>query len=59
MLFFQGVKLAASLKMKIVVAFAAVYLIWDFTYLAIKFVEESLPPFSEQPCALSTEPDLT
>jgi drug/metabolite transporter (DMT)-like permease len=31
--------------MKIVAAFAAVYLIWGSTYLAIKFVEESLPPF--------------
>ena len=31
--------------MKVVAAFAAVYLIWGSTYLAIKFAEESLPPF--------------
>jgi drug/metabolite transporter (DMT)-like permease len=28
-----------------VLAFAAVYLIWGSTYLAIRFAEESLPPF--------------
>ena len=30
---------------KIVAAFAAVYLIWGSTYLAIRFVVETLPPF--------------
>ncbi len=35
----------ASLRMKVIAAFAAVYLIWGSTYLAIRFVEESLPPF--------------
>jgi drug/metabolite transporter (DMT)-like permease len=34
-----------SLKAKIAAAFLAVYLIWGSTYLAIRFVEESLPPF--------------
>lgn len=33
------------LQSKIVLAFAAVYLIWGSTYLAIRFAEESLPPF--------------
>jgi drug/metabolite transporter (DMT)-like permease len=35
----------ASLRVKLIAAFAAVYLIWGSTYLAIKFVEESLPAF--------------
>jgi drug/metabolite transporter (DMT)-like permease len=30
---------------KVVAAFAAVYLIWGSTYLAIRFAEESMPPF--------------
>jgi len=34
-----------SLRVKVISAFAAVYLIWGSTYLAISFVEESLPPF--------------
>lgn len=34
-----------SFKMKVAAAFLAVYLIWGSTYLAIRFVEESLPPF--------------
>ncbi len=33
------------MRPKVVAAFAAVYLIWGSTYLAISFVEESLPPF--------------
>jgi len=33
------------LKIKVVAAFLAVYLIWGSTYLAIRFVIESLPPF--------------
>jgi drug/metabolite transporter (DMT)-like permease len=31
---------------KIVLAFAAIYLIWGSTYLAIRFAIETLPPFS-------------
>ncbi len=34
-----------SLKLKMALAFLAVYLIWGSTYLAIRFVIESLPPF--------------
>lgn len=34
-----------SFNVKIVAAFLAVYIIWGSTYLAIRFVEESLPPF--------------
>lgn len=34
-----------SLRVKVVLAFLAVYLIWGSTYLAIRFVIESLPPF--------------
>jgi len=30
---------------KLVVAFAAVYIVWGSTYLAIRFVVETLPPF--------------
>ncbi|MBI5763397.1 MAG: drug/metabolite exporter YedA [Planctomycetes bacterium] len=30
---------------KLVLAFAAIYIIWGSTYLAIKFVVEALPPF--------------
>jgi drug/metabolite transporter (DMT)-like permease len=32
-------------RVKVVVAFAAVYLIWGSTYLAIRFAVETLPPF--------------
>jgi drug/metabolite transporter (DMT)-like permease len=35
----------ANLKTQVALAFAAVYLIWGSTYLAIRFVIESLPPF--------------
>jgi drug/metabolite transporter (DMT)-like permease len=35
----------ANLKTKVAAAFAAVYLIWGSTYLAISFVIETLPPF--------------
>jgi drug/metabolite transporter (DMT)-like permease len=31
---------------KTIVAFAAIYLIWGSTYLAIRFAIETLPPFS-------------
>lgn len=34
-----------SLRVRIGLAFLAVYLIWGSTYLAIRFVEETLPPF--------------
>ncbi|MEM3458293.1 MAG: EamA family transporter [Candidatus Bathyarchaeia archaeon] len=33
------------MKIKVAAAFLAVYLIWGSTYLAIRFVIESLPPF--------------
>ncbi len=33
-------------RWKIVLAFAAIYLIWGSTYLAIRFAIETLPPFS-------------
>ncbi|MEW6732211.1 MAG: EamA family transporter [Acidobacteriota bacterium] len=35
----------SSLRVKIVLAFAAIYLIWGSTYLAIKFAIETMPPF--------------
>jgi drug/metabolite transporter (DMT)-like permease len=35
----------ASQRAKVALAFAAVYIIWGSTYLAIRFVIESLPPF--------------
>jgi drug/metabolite transporter (DMT)-like permease len=35
----------ANLKTQVALAFAAVYIIWGSTYLAIRFVIESLPPF--------------
>ena len=34
-----------SLRAKILIAFAALYLIWGSTYLAIRFTIETLPPF--------------
>ena len=34
-----------SLRWRIVVAFAAIYLIWGSTYLAIHFAIESIPPY--------------
>ncbi len=34
-----------SLKNRIILAFALVYLIWGSTYLAIRFTVETLPPF--------------
>ena len=33
-------------RWKLIVAFAAIYLIWGSTYLAIRFAIETLPPFS-------------
>ena len=35
----------SSAKVLIVLAFAAIYLIWGSTYLAIRFSVETLPPF--------------
>src|SRR5437867_8882276 len=32
-------------RAKLVMAFAAVYLIWGSTYIAIRFAVETLPPF--------------
>jgi drug/metabolite transporter (DMT)-like permease len=32
--------------LKVAIAFAAIYLIWGSTYLAIRFAIETLPPFS-------------
>ena len=34
-----------SQKVKLILAFAAIYLIWGSTYLAIRFTVETLPPF--------------
>ena len=34
-----------SLKKKIILGFAAVYLVWGSTYLAIRFAIETIPPF--------------
>lgn len=36
---------ASSLRLRIVFAFAAVYIIWGSTYLAIRFAIETIPPF--------------
>jgi len=40
-----GRALAAAPRWKLVAAFAAVYLVWGSTYLAIRFAIETLPPF--------------
>jgi drug/metabolite transporter (DMT)-like permease len=37
--------MAASKKLRIIVAFAALYLIWGSTYLGIRFAIETMPPF--------------
>lgn len=34
-----------NLRLRVAAAFAAVYIIWGSTYLAISFVIETLPPF--------------
>ncbi len=36
---------ASNLQMRILIAFAAIYLIWGSTYLAIWFAIETIPPF--------------
>ena len=38
--------LVNAFKWKLVGAFAALYLIWGSTYLAIRFALETLPPFT-------------
>src|SRR5438046_9179337 len=35
----------APTKIRVVIAFAALYLIWGSTYLGIRFAIETLPPF--------------
>src|SRR5947207_6376039 len=35
----------APTKIRVVIAFAAIYLIWGSTYLGIRFAIETLPPF--------------
>jgi drug/metabolite transporter (DMT)-like permease len=37
--------MTASTKTRIIIAFAALYLIWGSTYLGIRFAIESIPPF--------------
>jgi len=34
-----------SLRWRVALAFAAVYLIWGSTYLAIRFAIETIPPY--------------
>lgn len=38
--------LSTSLRIRLLTAFAAIYLIWGSTYLMIRFAIETLPPFS-------------
>jgi drug/metabolite transporter (DMT)-like permease len=45
MVCFSAGACVVSLRAKVLLAFLAVYLIWGSTYLAIRVVEESLPPF--------------
>ena len=37
--------MAASKRTTVIVAFAALYVIWGSTYLGIKFSIETIPPF--------------
>src|SRR5216117_2403981 len=37
--------MAAPTKIRVVIAFAALYLIWGSTYLGIRFAIETIPPF--------------
>src|SRR5436853_3922640 len=37
--------MAARTRIRIIVAFAALYLIWGSTYLGIRFAIETIPPF--------------
>ena len=41
----KGVESSSSQRTLIILAFAAVYLIWGSTYLAIRYAIETLPPF--------------
>ncbi len=41
---------AAPTRLSLVAAFAAIYLIWGSTYLAIRFAVETLPPFLMAGC---------
>ena len=41
----SNIKQALSFRTRVIIAFAAVYLIWGSTYLAIRFTIETLPPF--------------
>src|SRR5437867_12108097 len=37
--------MAAPAKIRVIIAFAALYLIWGSTYLGIRFAIETIPPF--------------
>src|SRR5205085_12007961 len=37
--------MAAPTKVRIIIAFLALYLVWGSTYLGIRFAIESIPPF--------------
>src|SRR5258708_11295526 len=37
--------MAAPTKIRILIAFAALYLVWGLSYLGIRFAIESIPPF--------------
>src|SRR5205823_10053184 len=37
--------MAAPTKVRIIIAFVALYLVWGSTYLGIRFAIESIPPF--------------
>src|SRR5438132_8281196 len=37
--------MAAPKKIRIIIAFAALYLVWGSTYLGIRFAIETIPPF--------------
>jgi len=41
----SNINQALSFRTRVITAFAAVYLIWGSTYLAIRFTIETLPPF--------------
>src|SRR2546429_9640078 len=37
--------MAAPKKIRVIIAFAALYLVWGSTYLGIRFAIETIPPF--------------
>jgi len=41
----ESESVALSLRARVTLVFLAVYIIWGSTYLAIRFVIESVPPF--------------